>query len=198
MVTGAVLTGGLIVAGCQQSGEPNANASRTPALAHAVTDPTVPAYDRDKDFGRGWALVHGHCDTREVILERDAGLNAVDTDGDGCKDDGPIVDLYTGNTITPRQAQIDHVFSLGQAWTVGAWKWSPVQRRIFALDQANLRAVTTAVNDRKGDLGPSQWRPPAESGWCGYSLIYRSTAARWNLPISPADAAALEDMRKTC
>jgi hypothetical protein len=193
-VTAVFVAAGVAVAGCQSDA-----ATRSPIVIAAVDPGTVaPPYDRDKDFGRGWATVHGHCDTRETVLERDAALNAVDTDGDGCKDDGPVVDLYTGNTITPQKAQIDHVYSLKQAWTGGAWKWSPVQRRIFALDQSNLRAVTGSLNETKGDLGPAQWRPPARSGWCGYQMIYRATAARWNLPITPADDAALRDMATTC
>lgn len=192
----AIAVLGLTVVGCQQHPALPGGS----AVAVVAVDPGsgVPAYDRDKDFGRGWALVHGHCDTREAVLERDAGLAAVDTDGDGCRDDGPIVDLYTGNTITPAQTQIDHVYSLKQAWVVGAWKWSAVQRAIFAQDQSNLRAVTGAVNERKGDLGPGEWRPPARSGWCGYQMIYRATAVRWSLPISPADDAALRDMATTC
>lgn len=181
------------VTGCQDL----TSATRSPIVV-ASTDPGPPPYNRDTDFGRGWATVHGHCDTREVILERDAGVNAVDSDGDGCKDDGPIVDLYTGNTIRPPQAQIDHVYPLEKAWVGGAWKWGPVQRRIFALDQANLRAVTGSVNESKGERGPASFRPPAVSGWCGYQLIYRATANRWALPITPADDAALRDMATTC
>lgn len=192
-VAGAAVVGLVFITGCQDL----TSATRSPIVI-ASADPAPPPYNRETDFGRGWATVHGHCDTREAVLERDAGLAAVDTDGDGCKDDGPIVDLYTGNTIRPTQAQIDHVYSLRQAWDGGAWKWSPVQRRIFALDQANLRAVTGAVNDAKGDLGPGQWRPPARSGWCGYQMIYRATAQRWALPITAADDAALRDMATTC
>jgi hypothetical protein len=193
LVVAVVAVVGVSVTGCQSL----TTATRSPIVV-ANTDPGPPPYNRDVDFGRGWATVRGHCDTREAVLERDAGLAAVDTDGDGCKDDGPIVDLYTGNTIRPTQAQIDHVYSLKQAWEEGAWRWSPVQRRIFALDQANLRAVTGSVNDAKGDLGPGGWRPPARSGWCGYQLIYRATAQRWTLPITPMDDVALRDMATTC
>lgn len=189
----AVAAVAVTVVGCQDL----TSSTRTPTVV-ANTDPAPPPYNREADFGRGWATVNGHCDTREVVLERDAGLAAVDTDGDGCKDDGPIVDLYTGHVIRPAQAQIDHVYSLEQAWVGGAWKWPAVQRRIFALDQGNLRAVSASANDAKGDRGPAQWRPPARSGWCGYQLIYRATAARWALPVTPADDVALRDMATTC
>jgi len=61
----------------------------TSGLLQAAPTSTIPAYHRDA-FGAGWAIVRGHCDTREIILERDAGTTAVDTDGDGCKDDAPV------------------------------------------------------------------------------------------------------------
>lgn len=157
----------------------------------------IPVYHREA-FGTKWAVVNGHCDTREVVLERDAGARAVDLDGDGCRDDGPVFDVYTGTTITPQKAQIDHVLSLKQAWVGGAWQWTPTQRVIFANDRGNLLAVTGSVNEAKGDLGPARWRPPAKSGLCPYELVYRATAERWNLPISVADDAALRDMAKSC
>jgi hypothetical protein len=159
---------------------------------------TPPPYNRAKDFGTGWMKVRGNCDTREIVLERDSGLAAVDTDGDGCRDDGPILDPYTGNTITAKQAQIDHVFSEGNAWYAGAWRWSATQRRIFSQDQSNLRAVTGTINESKGDLGPDAWRPPSRSGWCTYQMIYRATAVRWKLTVTPAQDTALANMTKTC
>jgi hypothetical protein len=176
----------LLLAGC---GAPAAQGSASP--------PGVPTYHRS-EFGTGWARVHGNCDTREVVLERDAGPTAVDSDGDGCKDDASILDIYTGRMVATRSTDVDHVFSLKAAWDAGAWKWTPAQRRTFAQDQANLRAVSRSVNESKGDRTPSQWSPPARSGACWFATTYRSTAARWHLTVSPADDAALNDMLTTC
>lgn len=159
--------------------------------------PGVPPYHRS-EFGSGWARVHGNCDTREVVLERDAGPAAVDSDGDGCKDDAPVLDIYTERMVSPRSADIDHVYSLKAAWDAGAWKWSAVQRRAFAQDQANLRAVSRSVNESKGDRTPSQWSPPARSGACWFATTYRATATRWHLTVSPADGAALNELLATC
>jgi hypothetical protein len=142
--------------------------------------------------------VRGNCDTREVVLERDAGPAAVDTDGDGCRDDGPIFDIYTGTTIPPQAADIDHVLSLKAAWDAGAWAWTPTQRQTFAQDQSNLRAVSRSVNEAKGDRTPAQWSPPARSGWCWFAATYRATAQRWHLPVSAADDTALNTMISTC
>jgi hypothetical protein len=149
-------------------------------------------------FGNGWAIVHGNCDTREVVLERDAGPAAVDTDGDGCRDDAPVRDLYTGHLVEPSHADADHVVALADAWNSGAWQWTPAQRRAFAQDQANLRAVGASINRAKGDRGPDTFRPPDRAGWCTYAQTYRATKQRWHLTITPAQNAAVNEMTKTC
>lgn len=157
----------------------------------------IPPYYRDA-FGTGWAIFRGHCDTREVVLERDAGPAAVDTDGDGCRDDAPMLDLYTGRLVDPPHADADHVVALADAWVSGAWQWTPAQRRAFAQDQANLRAVGASINRAKGDRGPDTFRPPDRAGWCEYSRIYRATKQRWHLTITTAQNAAVDEMTKTC
>lgn len=163
----------------------------------ATSTTAVPPYHRSA-FGNGWDIVRGKCDTREVVLERDAGAAAVDTDGDGCKDDAPIKDLYTGRLVDPPHADADHVTSLADAWNAGAWQWTPVQRRTFSQDQANLRAVGASINRSKSDSGPDTWKPPDRAGWCTYATIYRATKQRWQLTITPAQNAAVDDMTKTC
>jgi hypothetical protein len=154
-------------------------------------------YHRDA-FGNGWTTVRGKCDTREVVLERDAGPTAADIDGDGCKDDSPVLDIYTGRLVEPSHADADHVVSLADAWNSGAWQWPTAQRRTFAQDQANLRAVGASINRAKGDRGPDTFRPPDRTGWCIYAQTYRATKQRWHLTITPAQSTAVDDMTKTC
>lgn len=165
----------------------------------------VPRYDRAA-FG-GWAKVRGLCDTREIVVERDSADQAVDTDHDGCADDGMLVDVYTGHLILAKDAQVDHVYPLAEAWREGAYQWSPAQRRLFANDQSNLRAVLGRVNQDKSDLTPAEmlapttpprWRPPTPAGRCAFATIYRATAQRWGLPIPPADDAALREFQSSC
>lgn len=183
------LTLGVSLSGCAGTDQTGTNAP--------TTAPQVPPPYSRAAFGTGWPVVHGTCTVRSVILERDAGPAAFDS-GDGCRDAGPIVDLYTGETINPKQAQIDHVLSLEQAWVEGAWKWTPQARHTFYLDQANLRAVSGTINDQKGSKSPATWRPPAKSGWCGYAMTYESTATRWHLPVTPEDTEALSALLDTC
>jgi hypothetical protein len=169
----------------------------------AITTPlqsstsAIPSYHR-AEFGNGWVIVRGHCDTREVVLERDAAPAAVDTDGDGCKDDAPVLDPYTDQLVDPPHADADHIVALQDAWVSGAWQWTPAQRRAFANDQDNLRAVGASINRSKGELSADRWRPPARSGWCFYAASYEATKQRWHLTITPAQSAAVNDMLKTC
>jgi hypothetical protein len=181
----------VVLTSCQTNSSPNS------LHTHTIVTEIPPSYQRSA-FGVGWPRALGeHCTVRQVILARDAGANAQDN-GDGCDDAGPIMDLYTGLIITPQQAQIDHVYSLEQAWIAGAWRWTPAQRHAFYIDQSNLRAVSAKGNESKSSKGPSDWRPPSESGWCVYATTWRATADKWHLLVTEKDAAAVIDMRKKC
>jgi hypothetical protein len=160
-----------------------------------------PAYDRKKYFGDGWRIVEGNCDTREIVLSYQAVGEPVDRDGDGCKDDADILDPYTNTVINPHLSQIDHVLSLKRMWDGGAWKWSQQQRLDAAQDRNNLLAVSGAGpygNEAKGDLGPDKWRPHAQSGWCRYATVYRFTATKYMIYLTPSEDVALSDMSATC
>jgi hypothetical protein len=161
-----------------------------PFARSSIVDPSIPAY-KPTYFPATWAIVRGKCDTREVLLEK-VGSPPVDSDGDGCSDDGSFIDVYTGNRITPKQAQIDHVFSKEQAWYAGLYKLTQDERKKFYNDQLNLLPVTGSVNESKGDKGPASWSPISKSGVCTYARVYSATAVRWNLTVTAPDAAALQ------
>ncbi|MDQ3763366.1 MAG: HNH endonuclease family protein [Actinomycetota bacterium] len=159
---------------------------------------STPGPYRREEFGNGWTQVRGNCDTREVVLETTAGPNAVDFDGDGCADDAPFLDVYTGLVINPNDADVDHVVSLADAWRSGAWEWTRAQRIRFANDQGNLIATLTSVNRDKGDDDPTQWAPPDPAGRCAYARIYRAAKQRWALTLTPAQDQALAGLQVGC
>lgn len=201
-----LLAGLLAASGCAQPAIPSTAGSVVPApRASLFTSP--PAYDRDGDFGAGWDIVRGQCDTREVKIEDQSGPAAVDRDGDGCRDDAAIIDPYCGVIIYPhcpgrpisgKDIQLDHVFSEHAAWLAGAWHWTPQERRAFSQDQANLIATFGPENASKGDRGPDEWRPPNRAEWCQYAKVYRLTATRYLFPITSSQDVALRDMESTC
>lgn len=170
----------------------------TPATAQA-TGP-APDYDRDAQFG-DW-VTRGGCDTRERELEA-AAPHPVDSDGDGCRDDAPVVDFYTGRLIHSAHwthAQADHVVPLHLVWSVGGGHTWPRDRRVAIANDPDNVVITTARTNRddKSDKGPDGWRPDNPARWCAYAESWVLVVERYDLtwPQERAEdyAAALNDM----
>jgi hypothetical protein len=203
-----LVTSLLFLAGCsQQTFSPTPTRFAVPTTAVSIGD-TPPPFDRKRDFGTpDWDIVRGQCDTREIKIEEQAGPAAIDKDGDGCGDDGALIDPYCGLIIYPHcpgrpiagsELQADHVFSEHAAWLAGAWRWSFAQRRAFSQDRTNLIMTYGSMNESKSDRGPDVWRPPDRTGWCSYARVYRHTAVKYLFAITPAQDSALRDMELTC
>jgi hypothetical protein len=106
--------------------------------------------------------------------------------------------LFTARSTTdPRDLQVDHVVSLSDAWHSGAWAWSSRQKTEFSNDLSNLNAIWGSENQRKSNLGPSQYVPLNESQTCAYLVQYAEVKVAWRLSITTADyeatAAGLEN-----
>jgi hypothetical protein len=158
---------------------------------------TMSGYSRKK-FPHWISQGHG-CDTRDVVLEHQGtGVRATDT----CKiTSGAWTSPYDGKTYSdPEKLQIDHVVPLANAWRSGAKNWTTARRQEFANDltRPQLLAVTSSVNEAKGDQDPSQWRPPARGFWCSYAEDWISVKHYWQLTVTPAEKGALSDMLGTC
>lgn len=172
----------------------------------AEADPQTPAYERD-EFGTRWADVDRNgCDTRNDILNRDLTDLAHKTGTNDCKVvAGTLHDPYTGQTIqttTPQelgdQIDVDHIVPLNLAWFHGAATWTPEQRRAFANDPANLRAVDATTNSSKNDEGPSTWEPPNAAYRCQFAAAYVDVADAYKLTLPPADHDSLTSTLARC
>jgi hypothetical protein len=86
---------------------------------------------------------------------------------------------------------------LGRAWAAGARSWSAERRLAFANDPDNLVAVDGTSNQSKGDKGPAAWRP-RKPFQCAYGVRYVTSTAKYGLPVSRSDHAALAAMVDTC
>lgn len=176
----------------------------TAALPRLATEPPGPmaGYARD-EFGYDWLdLDSDGCNSREEILARDMRQEVT---SDGCNvESGLLNDPYTGKRIefvediNASTVQIDHVIPLGDAWRMGASTWSDDKRERFANDPLNLVATDGSTNASKSDQSAAQWRPPARTAWCMYSVRYVRVAAAYDLPVTPADVSALDEMLRTC
>ncbi len=160
----------------------------TPPITRQGLSAMTPPYDRSA-FGPAWADVDRNgCDTRNDILARDL-INVV-KDGPCRVLEGDLVDPYTGTTqhfvrgrTTSTQVQIDHVYSLSDAWEDGAHTWTYEQRLAFANDPDNLVATNGSVNRTKSDLSAGAWLPPLASARCAYVQTYALVGLDYGLPV---------------
>ena len=89
---------------------------------------------------------------------------------------------------------------LSNAWKSGAAKWTTARRRDFANDlvRPQLWTVTDNVNERKGDGGPEDWKPPLAGFWCTYTEAWVRVKGYYDLTVTAAEKGALGDMLDTC
>ena len=161
-------------------------------LAALIGEPasTRPRYDRES-FNEG-ADLDGDCiRTRHEVLIEEA-TDPVTMSVGGCSvAAGDWYDPFTGrSTVDPGDLQVDHVVSLSDAWHSGAWAWTPEQKTEFSNDLSNLNAIWGSENQRKSNLGPSQYLPLNESQTCAYLTQYAEVKVAWRLSITTADYEA--------
>ncbi len=66
------------------------------------------------------------------------------------------------------------------------------------VDPKALNAVWGPENQRKADDGPDRWSPPEASYRCAYVAAYQRIKARWDLSVTPAQAAAIAATSAGC
>lgn len=183
----------------------SATGASSPAVAGlrvAEPDPGRPRYDRDEWQPRGWSDADGDgCNTRAEVLMAESTTPAV-VEGRCRVAAGTWRDPYTGrSTSSPAELQIDHLVALADAHRSGGWAW-PAERKVtFAndlVDPEALNAVWGPENERKADDGPDRWLPPEASYRCAYVAAYGRIKARWDLSVTPAQAAAIAATSARC
>ena len=151
-------------------------------------------YDRDAQFGSGWADVDGDCqDTRHEVLIAESTVAAT-LSSSGCTvTAGRWTTFYDNATYTsPTQVQIDHLVPVAEAWGSGAQVWTQAQRVAFYNDlgdRLSLNAIAGPLNASKSDRGPEEWMPPANG--CDYLEAWTAVKVRWSLTVDPGEQAAL-------
>ncbi|GAB7356829.1 hypothetical protein MBLNU459_g7705t1 [Dothideomycetes sp. NU459] len=146
-----------------------------------------------------WITISGACNTREEVLKRD-GTDVV-TNSACASTSGTWVSPYDGAKWTAASdLQIDHLVPLSNAWKAGASSWTTAHRQAFANDLTNpqLVAVTSSVNESKGDSGPEDWKPPLTSYYCTYAKMWVKVKTVYDLTITSAEKTALTSMLNTC
>ncbi|WP_223701159.1 HNH endonuclease family protein [Sutcliffiella deserti] len=159
------------------------------------SESSMSGYSRDK-FSH-WISQGNGCDTRQVVLKRDADYYS----GNCPVTSGKWYSYYDGVIVySPSEIDVDHVVPLAEAWRSGASSWTAEKRKNFAndLQGPNLIAVTASVNRSKGDQDPSTWQPPRYSARCGYAKWWINTKYRWGLSLQSSEKSSLQTMLNSC
>ena len=163
--------------------------------------------DYDRDDWRHWIDADRDCqNTRAetLIAESLAPVAfAPRDDNDRCRViRGQWVGPWSGQVFTDAgDVDIDHHVPLAHAHEAGGWQWSPDRKRSYANDLSNpasLQAVQASLNRAKGKHSPDEWRPPNRAGWCRYAADWIAVKDYWELTVTDAEVAALQEMLDTC
>lgn len=177
-------------------GTPSKSTAQSQLNALTVqTEGSMTGYSRDK-FPH-WISQGNGCDTRQVVLQRDADYYS----GTCPVTSGKWYSYYDGVTLyNPSDLDIDHVVALAEAWRSGASSWTTDKREDFANDLSGtqLIAVSASTNRSKGDQDPSTWQPPRSGAACGYAKWWISTKYKWNLNLQSSEKTALQSMLNSC
>jgi hypothetical protein len=159
-----------------------------------------PAWTDDTDAPGG----HNGCDSRDDLLRSkmtDVTFKGTST----CVvETGTYADPYTGDTVRWTKAkasslQVDHVVPLALAWDLGASRWTQTERTEYANDEATVLLLASGPeNEAKGDSGPGGWMPTNKAYACGYDMKFTSILAKYKLPVTKADKAAMTAVLATC
>ncbi|MBL7494872.1 HNH endonuclease [Frankia sp. CNm7] len=141
------------------------------------------------------------CDTRREVLIGEAITPP--TVGPRCALSGGQWRSYYDDKVwtDPNDLDIDHMVPLAEAWDSGASAWSDEQRRAYANDLDDPRAlvaVTDNENQTKADQDPAEWMPPLASATCLYIGEWVAVKLRWQLTVDTAEKTALSRIAATC
>ena len=182
--------GGASAPGSGLGAEPGSSGSARLALEglEVRTEERVAGYDRESFAWRADVDRNG-CDTRNDVLRRDLVDVGIRGGTDGCVvQEGVLEDPYSGARVPfdrsrdPEAVQIDHVVSLSDAWSAGAWRWDADYRAAFANDPLELVAASAAENSAKSDATADAWLPEDPADAC--ALVARQVAIKVRTELS--------------
>ncbi len=93
---------------------------------------------------------------------------------------------------------IDHVVALGDAWQMGAARWTSAARVDFANDPLDLLAVSASANRQKGDSDAASWLPRTKAFRCTYVARQVAVKLKYHLAATAAERAAMRRVLQGC
>ena len=177
-------------------------------LSHLKTVGACAGYVRSKfpenepsDVSSGHSLDGKSLSLRYYVIELDSSGAHIPAGKSESYMTGTLHNEYTATTITLKHGpdttaiQVDHIVALGDAWKMGACRWSSPKRESFAIDVAELRAVDTHDNEVKSDKDAAQWLPPANRTW--YVETQINIKAKYGLGVTAAERTVMTRVLKT-
>jgi len=168
------------------------------------TEERVEGYDRES-FAWRTDVDRNGCDTRNDVLRRDLADTAIRDGTRGCVvQSGVLTDPYSGERVEfdrsrdPEAVQIDHVVSLSDAWSSGAWRWDAEYRAAFANDPLELVAASAAENSAKSDATADEWLPEHPDDVCALVVRQVSIKVRTELSVTRAEHDAMARVLDDC
>jgi hypothetical protein len=197
--------GGASVPGSGLGAEPASSGSARLALEglEVRSEERVDGYDR-ASFAWRQDVDRNGCDTRNDVLRRDLADAEVRGGTDGCVvQAGVLEDPYSEARVRfdrsdPEAVQIDHVVSLSDAWSSGAWRWDADYRAAFANDPLELVAASAAENQAKSDATADVWLPRDPADACALVVRQVSIKARTELSVTRAERDAMARVLDRC
>ena len=111
-------------------------------------------------------------------------------------------DPFLGIDITRTiDAEVRHLVPFEIVHSSGGWEWTPETRAAFVNDishPATLAILSADSGHNPRSQGPELWRPSNQSSWCGYAVDWVTIKTRWELSVTSAELASLQEMLQTC
>lgn len=114
---------------------------------------------------------------------------------------GSVEDPYANDSAfyslaRTRQAAVDRLVSLEDAWVSGASDWTDEQRREFANDVETMLVVTTATAKERAAADGASWLP--QHNTCFFIGQQMQVKTDYNLSVDPKERQALEKALADC
>ena len=181
-------------------------ATSTPTTTLVITIAPIPAGipEYDRSDWRHWADEDGDCqDARqETLIAESVEPVTYETDRQCRVATGQWWAPHLGHFLeNPSHIDVDHHVPLKNAHDSGGWAWTPEMKEEYAnylVEENHLIAISSRHNRSKGARGPEERAPPDNGLWCDYARDWAEIKERWNLTMTPVEAAIVMDMLGTC
>ena len=151
-----------------------------------------------------WVAASADCrDVSEQVLVARSAVPITWADQLECVVDGGLwTDRYLGSNLESIiEVEVEPLVPVENVHLSGGADWTLDTRQAYLADiehPPTLHIVAAEGGHNPRAQGPDAWRPSNRNTWCAYAVDWVAVKARWELTVTDAEAAALDDMLQTC